>query len=233
MVAEPITPGPNSGAPDDTARLAAGLAHEINNPAAVVRHDLEQIIAGRGEAAALARHALAALDRIVLLGQWLIHRSRATSADGTDVVLDLTMYLRDQPISALAGTIPPAPALQALHLVIIDDDPDVRAVMVEAAEAFHCEVAAFGAVADALAHVATGAPVDLVLCDLMMPDGGAEAWLGACAGNAPALAARTIVITGGPGSADALAFTNTHTERVLYKPFAMADVLAMASRLLS
>ena len=85
--------------------------------------------------------------------------------------------------------------------------------------------------AEAVAAVASGLAADIVLCDLMMPDGGAETWLRESALRFPHLAARTIIVTGGPGSAEALAFADAHSVRVLYKPFAMADVRAMASRM--
>ncbi len=229
MVANDVPTGSTTGAPDQTARLAAALAHEINNPAAVIQHDLEQIAAAGGDAAGLATHALSALDRIVVLGRWLLRRAQEGTALPADALFDLTMYLRDERVAA-AGT--PAPATregEGLWVLIIDDDPDVRAVMAELASAQGCEVTAVGAIADALTLIETLAP-DLVLCDLMMPDGGADAWMKGCATIAPALLGRTFVITGGPGTAEAMAFVDAHADRVIYKPFVMADVFVAARR---
>lgn len=229
MATEDTSTGPRTGAPDVTARLAAGLAHEINNPAAVVRHDLEQIAAGRGDAVRLAEHALVALDRIVQVGRWLINHSSPTADRPEDAVLDLTMFLRDQPVSSSGQ---PAHAFVGrARMLIIDDDPDVRLVMQEAAEANLFSTTVVGSVAEGIAAIASGLAADIVLCDLMMPDGGAETWLRESAVRFPHLAARTIIVTGGPGSADALSFAEAHSVRVLYKPFAMADVRAMASRM--
>ena len=119
-----------------------------------------------------------------------------------------------------------------LTLLIIDDDAELRAVLKAAAEAqrFHPVVAA--TVADAFAVVDGGRAIDIVLCDLMMPDGGAETWLRTCHARHPLLASRTIIITGGPSSSDAVAFADANADRLLYKPFAMSTVRAMARRLI-
>ena len=154
-----------------------------------------------------------------------------TGPRGTEFALDL-------PLAASTGGAspsPPAPApsvTRTLGLLIIDDDPDLRLVLQEAAEAYRFRAAAVATVADAFREIESGTPVDIVLCDVMMPDGGADTWLRQCRQTHPALAARTIVITGGPSSAEALALADANPDRLLYKPFAMADVRALALRLM-
>ena len=350
-------------------RLAAGIAHEINNPAAVIRHDLELILKGSPDSPKLAKHALASLDHIVhvvrrLLDVGLASRpgtgdlapfslapviARAvdtlasrfpsgalivdidpalvaigdparlehvlasvlsnaayavasstkptvlvrgvrdgdrirlsvvdngagipadilgrlfepfvnarpfgqgaglglavshglmrsqngalrlvrTSAEGTEMAIDLPLSSADviAPIAETVTKFADAP----LTLLIIDDDAELRAVLKAAAEAqrFHPVVAA--TVADAFAVVDGGRAIDIVLCDLMMPDGGAETWLRTCHARHPLLASRTIIITGGPSSSDAVAFADANADRLLYKPFAMSTVRAMARRLI-
>lgn len=360
-----------------TGRLAAGIAHEINNPAAVVRHDLEQILqrardplAARGDVPRLASHALTALDRVVLVVRRLLDFGLAvrpesaelmcfrlepvlrcagnaildrlpsgalvidvpedlsvlgdasrlqdvvtnllsnaayavaataspsvqilarrdgdrvvitvtdngtgvpeeivarmfepfvnarpfgqgaglglavshalmrsqngelrlvrTSATGTEMAIELP--IARGPLSEVSAPVTDGVAPAALlDLLIIDDDPDLRVILEESARAHRFRPVAVASVAEAAARVEALMPVDLVLCDLMMPDGGADTWLRLCRERFPQLATRTIIITGGPSSSDALAVADANADRLLYKPFAMSDVRAMATRLL-
>lgn len=350
-----------------TGRLAAGIAHEINNPAAVIRHDFEQILARSGDPAVLAAHGLGALQRIVtvvkrlldlgsiarpelgVLGPFAIAPVVARSAEllstrlppqtlmievepeltavgdpsrlesvlvnllsnaayavdrvaaprvrvraerhgelvtiavsdnGPGVpreILDRLFepYVNTQPFgqgsglglavshglmrsqhgtlrlvqtspqgTEMAVELPYAtPAAEAtaparlpeaplMSLLIIDDDPDLRLVLREAAAAHQMTAVAAATVADALHLVESGALIDVVLCDLMMPDGGAETWLHVCREKYPVMARRTIIITGGPSSPSALGVADANTDRLLYKPFSMSDVRVMASRIL-
>ena len=154
-----------------------------------------------------------------------------TGPRGTEFALDLplTAATGGASLSAPASTLSD---MRTLGLLIIDDDPDLRLVLQEAAEAYRFRATAVATVADAFREIESGTPVDIVLCDVMMPDGGADTWLRQCRKTHPALAARTIVITGGPSSAEALALADANPDRLLYKPFAMAEVRAMALRLM-
>jgi signal transduction histidine kinase/CheY-like chemotaxis protein len=152
-----------------------------------------------------------------------------TSSLGTELAIDIPPVPPGF-VPAAAAVAKPFTDARKLAMLIIDDDADVRVVLKEAAEAQHFEAAVAATVADALAIVAGGADFDVVLSDLMMPDGGAETWLRVCRAEYPALAARTIIITGGPSSPEGLAVADANEERLLYKPFAMADVRAMAMR---
>lgn len=155
-----------------------------------------------------------------------------TGPRGTEFSLDL-------PLTSSAGhetapvSVSGASDMRTLGLLIIDDDPDLRLVLQEAAEAYRFRAVAAATVADAFHLIESGAEVDVVLCDLMMPDGGADTWLRQCRKAHPDLAARTIVITGGPTSAEAVALADANPDRLLYKPFAMAEVRAIALRLMN
>jgi len=353
-----------------TGRLAAGIAHQINNPAAVIRHDLEQVLRGRGDKYQHIEHALASLDRIVnvvrrlldlepalrggasalisfavapvvkrvakrfqrrstdsgislsiesglvavgdpmrveaVLTSLLSNAMRAvegapdgrvsirassrgdrtelivadtgsglppeilsrlfepfvhampqdqgvglglavayglmrsqngalrlikTSPEGTAIALDLPRT--GAPGGAAVGESDEAPdETLALSLLIIDDDPDLRLILKDAAETHGLSAVVAGTVEEAMQWLESGAVVDVVLCDLMMPDGGAELWLSRCREKYPLLAERTIIITGGATSPAAQAIVDAHTDRLLYKPFAMADIRTMAKRLM-
>lgn len=154
-----------------------------------------------------------------------------TGPRGTEFALELPLIpskgRESAPVSA-----PTLSDMRTLGLLIIDDDPDLRLVLQEAAEAYRFHATMAATVAEAFLAIETGTAVDVVLCDLMMPDGGADTFLRQCRKTHPDLADRTIVITGGPSSAEALALADANPDRLLYKPFTMAEVRAMALRLM-
>ncbi len=121
-----------------------------------------------------------------------------------------------------------------IRLLIIDDEDEVLLVLKETGRAQGFEVSLAASVAEALRLLADGLAVDLVLCDLTMPDGGAAAWMRACLAAHPELASRTVVITGWapPSDTDPSAVAGITTERYLCKPFAMSDVRRLAERII-
>jgi CheY-like chemotaxis protein len=60
------------------------------------------------------------------------------------------------------------------HIVVIDDDHDLRQTLVEALELEGYELHATGDAATGLVYLAGGAPADVILLDLMMP--GMNGW---------------------------------------------------------
>ena len=119
-----------------------------------------------------------------------------------------------------------------IRLLIIDDEDDLLHVLKETAptQGFHVSLAT--STDEALRLLASGVEVDVVLCDLSMPDGGAEHWLRRCAGAHPTLASRTIVITGWTHTDNGGVVGELGADRCLFKPFAMSEVRRMAERLL-
>lgn len=71
---------------------------------------------------------------------------------------------------------------------------------------------------------------DVVLCDLTMPDVGAEGWLSSCASLDPRLADRAILVTGGPTSAEASALIKARRDKVVLRPFEFPSLLSMIER---
>jgi DNA-binding NtrC family response regulator len=120
--------------------------------------------------------------------------------------------------------------LPTIRLLIIDDEHDLLQVLKDTAPFQGFDVTLAQSVDDAVALLDRGLTVDVVLCDVSMPDGGAEFWVRRCASAYPALVGRTIAITGWSGTS-APATLQIPEERCLYKPFTMSDVRRMAVRL--
>lgn len=87
-----------------------------------------------------------------------------------------------------------------------------------------------GVMATALA-MARAAVYDVVLCDLMMPSGGAESWLAGCRTIDPHLDARTIVLTGGPTTEAAASLVHARPGRVLLEPVDIRELRALIEQL--
>ncbi len=118
-----------------------------------------------------------------------------------------------------------------LRLLIIDDEVDVLDVLGSTAPAYAFDPIVVSSVAQAVRVVTEGHAIDVVVCDMSMPDGGAEAWLRAVATHRPELAAKTIVITGWSGHGES-PLAGVDPDRYLYKPFSMSDVRRLADQLL-
>jgi len=151
----------------------------------------------------------------------------ATSEAGTEMAAQLPWT----PLTPEAPVEGPEPrdAPSGLTLLIIDDEADVREMLEDACGAVF-DAKAVGSIAEAKVSIAGGRMPDVVLCDLMMPDGGAYDWLAECHARFPALAARTIIITGGPATAQDEALVSANADRVLFKPFSMAQMQAIVKR---
>ncbi|HVV83558.1 MAG TPA: response regulator [Kofleriaceae bacterium] len=102
------------------------------------------------------------------------------------------------------------------RILVVDDDERVSRSLARMLSAHH-DVTVVNSPHEAMALVAGGS-FDVLLLDLMMPGmTGMDlyAWL---RGAAPALAARTLFLTGGVFTADAQAFVVSMGDRVLQKP---------------
>lgn len=190
------------------------VAHEVGNPAAVIQHTLERWRDTGRSTPEQAAAAMAATRRLVQAARQV-----------QDVLRVPVMPDSSAPRTSAAEV------GSAMRLLIIDDEDDLRTVLQESTVAHGFQTSVASTVDEALSMLANGLEIDVVVCDLMMPDGGAETWLRRSGELYPQLAARTIVITGGATSSAALALTDATPDRLLYKPFAMSDLRAMAHRL--
>ncbi len=155
-----------------------------------------------------------------------------TSSAGTEMLLWLPWTSRmpapfepDVPAAAPVAAAPKA----GLTMLIIDDEPDVREMLVDICS-IHFDVLAVDSVVEGLASMQDGRVPDVVLCDLMMPDGGADEWLTQCDGAYPDVAERTVIITGGPATPRDEALVAANARRVLFKPFSVAQLNAVIAR---
>lgn len=88
-----------------------------------------------------------------------------------------------------------------------------------------------GGVTEALARVGeSGDEIDVVICDVVMPDGGAELLLAGLERTAPQLAKATVLLTGGAVDAQTEALVRVHAARVLRKPVDVVTLRAMVER---
>jgi len=119
-----------------------------------------------------------------------------------------------------------------IRLLIIDDEEDVLAVMKESAAHHGFTVSLASSVAAAIDLLNSGVVVDVVLCDVTMPDGGAERWLRDCWKLDPTLVSRTIVVSGWLAPDAGSLVDGITPENCLLKPFSMSDVRRTATRML-
>ncbi len=154
----------------------------------------------------------------------------ATEAQGARFRLDLPIASRvaGEPVVA-AG--PPAESDAGRRILVVDDEPDLAALMRDLLESAGYTVATAGSGAVALRLLDT-VPFDAIVSDLRMPDvDGAALWRAVSATD-PALARRMLFVTGDTLSPDAQRFLAGAGCEALDKPFVKADLLAGVARLL-
>ncbi|BDG06268.1 ATP-binding protein [Anaeromyxobacter oryzae] len=121
---------------------------------------------------------------------------------------------------ATAGAPQPAPHAEAPErrrsVLLVDDDPAVRASLARLLSVDYAVTVA-GGPGDAIPLARSGR-FDVILCDVMMPDGGAERLAAALDREAPAVAARLVFLTGGASTLAARAFLADDPRPVLEKP---------------
>jgi PAS domain S-box-containing protein len=146
-----------------------------------------------------------------------------------------TVLLPPAPAGALGQTpVTPSPTPPPQHgrILVVDDEALVGRAVTRVLSGQH-EVIACTSARAALEDVARGEQFDLVLCDLMMPDmTGME--LHARLGEvAPALAERTVFLTGGAFTATAREFLARVRNARIEKPFEPDQLRALVARVLA
>jgi len=146
-------------------------------------------------------------------------RIGSTSDEGTSMVFLLRSSLRLPSIPA-PGAAPSVRPKQ--RLLVIDDDPTVRESLSRMlSRAFVVETAS--GVSDARRSVGR-AHFDAILCDVMMDEGGGEAFVRWLATERPTVASRVIFVTGGVTDDASRRFLDGQLQPVLYKPVDLITV---------
>ena len=154
---------PASEQSSETATLAAGLAHDFNNLLLAMASCLE-LIRGRSSEARiveLAGHGLDTIDR----GSDLVKRLLALGGRPAPL-----------PAKPAAGSPPaPAPAVRQPTVLVVDDDADVRLVLVELLRSLGYRLLEAENGREGIAALEQVPPPDLAIVDFALPgQNGAE-----------------------------------------------------------
>jgi len=146
-------------------------------------------------------------------------RVAESSPDGTAMELSIRSSLR---LSSIPPPIPAPPPRTAQRVLVVDDDPIVRESLSRMlSKAFEVETAT--GVSDARRCV-DGAHFDAILCDVMMDEGGGEAFYSWLLQERPSSAMRVIFVTGGVTDEASRRFLDGQDQPVLYKPVDLITV---------
>jgi len=108
-------------------------------------------------------------------------------------------------------------------ILVVDDDPQVLLCIRRILDAEHALTTTTSAF-DALRRIREGEKFDAVISDLMMPELSGMALYGKVKEVAPALAEKTVFITGGAFTPPARTFLDTVANACLEKPFAAREL---------
>ncbi|MFH1568895.1 MAG: PAS domain S-box protein [Gemmatimonadota bacterium] len=109
------------------------------------------------------------------------------------------------------------------RLLIVEDEPELRERTERLLRRHGYDVTASGSAAEARAAYEGGGPFDLVLSDLVLPDGRGSELVAELVGRQPSLA--VLVVTGYPDELAQWERADGDSHAVLQKPFAVTDLL--------
>ncbi|MES1172877.1 MAG: ATP-binding protein [Myxococcales bacterium] len=162
----------------------------------------------------------------------LVHAMRGTlgfeSSEGAGTEARLSLLSASEPSEEPASetTLPP---LRQRLLFVDDDDVVRRATQRTLSRAF--DVVLASGVQNALDTLDGDDPVDLIVCDVMMPDGGGEALYTRLRSDRPNLAQRMLFLTGGVMVPHAQEFLAQQPQPVLTKPLELVRLLHAVAEL--
>jgi signal transduction histidine kinase len=142
-----------------------------------------------------------------------------SSPEGTTMELLIRSSLR---LSTVPPSAQPRSARPRQRLLIVDDDPVVRESLSRMLSKIFAVETATG-VSDARRSV-SGAHFDAILCDVMMDEGGGEAFYSWLRRERPSSAGRVIFVTGGVTDEASRRFLDDQEQPVLYKPVDLITV---------
>ncbi len=147
---------------------------------------------------------------------------------GTRATLELAAASR--PAAHAEVEEPLAPPGPKRRVLLLDDEPAVLRALTRVLEPHYTVCGAASSVADAIALADLRRP-DLLLCDVVMPDGGGEALYRELREHFPELARRVVFLTGGASREAARSFLAAQPQPVLHKPLDLAALAHVAERL--
>jgi signal transduction histidine kinase/ActR/RegA family two-component response regulator len=158
-------------------------------------------------------------------------RLESTFGLGTRAIVELPQAPSEpvQPMLQAADVLDPTAEGGPPRLLLVDDEPAVVRALARVLRD-HYRVASESTVEQALARIARET-FDIVLCDLMMPDGGAERLCRELERSAPEVARRVILVTGGATSEAARRFLAGASQPLLEKPLDLSALAAAVDRL--
>jgi signal transduction histidine kinase/ActR/RegA family two-component response regulator len=149
----------------------------------------------------------------------------STQGVGTEAQLSLISAAEPSEEPASETTLPP---LRQRLLFVDDDDVVRRATQRTLSRAF--DVVTANGVQQALVAL-DGDSVDVIVCDVMMPDGGGEALYTKLQQSRPGLEQRMLFLTGGVCASDAKEFLAHQPQPVLTKPLELVRLLQAVAEL--
>ncbi len=196
-------------------------------PAAAQRKIFEPFFTTKGPGKGTGLGLSVSLGLMRALGGDL--RLVSTSPAGTQMAIDLPVC--PAPAAGAASEPAPSPPPRAgRRLLLIDDEPKLLAALSRSLGAHSVE--GCSGVEAALKRVAAGPnDFDVIVCDVMMADGGGERLEQELRVNYPALADRMIFITGGATNDKHADFIRRMGARVLMKPFDTGALLKLANKI--
>jgi PAS domain S-box-containing protein len=209
--------------------LAAGVAHELNNPLTWVITNLETVLeelddeATRGNVSPDSKKRLDdALDGALRMSsivrelRTLLVQARGREQEGGAA----------EPITVVRSRSP-----RTMRILVVDDEPALGRAVARALRGHEVHVVASGR--DALSAIEHELPFDLVLCDLMMPEMTGMELHDVIAKEHPELRARMVFMTGGAFTPGAREFVSSTDRTVLEKPISVVELRALVDELMA
>jgi CheY-like chemotaxis protein len=219
-------------------RLAAGVAHEINNPLAVVMSNIDVLLEGiqrslsmpladRAELESMLEDAREGAERIRKVVRSLV--MFAKPGDERRAVVDVRA-VPETPSIASAAVVEAPPSRRGSVLVVDDEAPIAR--VLERLLRDH-DVTVATSVDEALGIIETGVVFDVILSDLMMPGRSGMDFYEALGRVAPAHVPRVVFVSGGAYTPAAAEFIERVPNTCVRKPFEAGTIRSVVRQMLS
>jgi len=114
-------------------------------------------------------------------------------------------------------------------VLIVDDEPLVGRALARGLSRMS-NVTVVTSVSDGIDLIAAGGCFDVILCDMLMPDGGRMGFYEAVSKLGPDWTAKIVFMTGGVFSQPAKSFLSRVDNRQLEKPVPLAELMRVVSK---